>query len=157
MVEDEIKYLRRKPGTLFKNELNVLDKLSQKYSLFIVSNCEKGYIETYLDGCNTRKYFKDYLCIGMTKKEKYENIILMKEKHNIENVIYIGDTNKDYLESKKASAIFIHASYGFGKIEEKVPKIKVKTESIIKGDAKSISIAAASILAKVDLPDPLCP
>ena len=32
---------------------------------------------------------------------------------------------------------------------EKVPKIKAKTESIIKGDAKSISIAAASILAKV--------
>ena len=32
---------------------------------------------------------------------------------------------------------------------EKLPNIKVKTESIIKGDAKSISIAAASILAKV--------
>ena len=32
---------------------------------------------------------------------------------------------------------------------EKLPKAKIKTVSIIKGDSKSISIAAASILAKV--------
>jgi ribonuclease HII len=32
---------------------------------------------------------------------------------------------------------------------EKVPKIKAKAESIIKGDAKEYSIAAASIIAKV--------
>ena len=123
LVEEEIKYLRIKPGQIYPSEIEVLFKLSNKYDLFIVSNCEKGYIETYLDGCNTKKYFKDHLCIGDTKKEKWENILIVKDKYNIENVIYVGDTKKDYIESSKAKVKFIHASYGFGKIDEKVNKI----------------------------------
>ena len=123
LVEGEIKYLRQKPGKIYDKEKEVLSLLSKKYDLFIVSNCESGYIETYLDGCDTRKYFKDFLCIGMTKKEKWQNILIMKEKYDIENVIYIGDTKKDYIESTKAKAKFIHARYGFGKIDEKVPFI----------------------------------
>ena len=120
LVKEEIEYLKIKPGIMFDKEIEVLSSLSKKYNLFIVSNCESGYIETYLDGHNTWKYFKDFLCIGMTKKEKYENIQIIQEKYNIQNVIYVGDTKKDYIESTKAGVKFIHARYGFGKIEEKV-------------------------------------
>lgn len=117
LVEGEINHLKEKPGIIYPHEIEVLELLSKKYDLFIVSNCENGYIETFLDGCNTRKYFKDFLCIGMTKKEKWENILSMKDKYHIENVIYVGDTKKDFIESEKAKVKFIHASYGFGKVE----------------------------------------
>ena len=123
LVKEEIEFLKIKPGIIYPSELEVLSSLSKKYDLFIVSNCEKGYIETYLEGCNTKDYFKDHLCIGDTKKEKWENILIVKGKYNIENVIYVGDTKKDYIESSKAKVKFIHASYGFGVIEEKVNRI----------------------------------
>ena len=41
----------------------------------------------------------------------------------MEKVIYVGDTNKDKIESLKANAMFIHAAYGFGIIENDEYKI----------------------------------
>lgn len=116
-IKEEIKYLSTKPGIIYKKELETVEFLSKKYPLFIVSNCDSGYIENFLYGCNMKKYFLDYLCIGDTKKEKWENILLIKEKYNINKVIYIGDTLKDKTETLKANSLFIHAAYGFGQIE----------------------------------------
>ena len=42
---------------------------------------------------------------------------MLKEKENIKEVIYIGDTKKDRTESLHAGVLFIHAAYGFGKID----------------------------------------
>ena len=117
LVEDEIVFLKTNPGITYQNEDEVLSKLQNDYDLFIVSNCETGYIETYLEGCHKEKYFKDYLCIGMTKKEKFENIRIIMEKHKIKDAIYIGDTLKDYNETSKANIPFIHARYGFGIVD----------------------------------------
>ncbi len=119
---EQIDYLKTHPGFLFKNELEVLLKLKKKYPLFIVSNCNEGYIDNYLN-CIDEKIFTDTLCAGQTKKAKWENILLLKQKYNIKNIIYIGDTLKDYIESKKAGVPFIHAAYGFGKIDDNVFKI----------------------------------
>ena len=40
-----------------------------------------------------------------------------------DNIIYVGDTNGDYLATKKAGGTFIHAAYGFGEIEDETAKI----------------------------------
>ena len=37
------------------------------------------------------------------------------ERNNIQNAIYVGDTQKDYEASKMAGIDFIHAKYGFAK------------------------------------------
>lgn len=115
--KEEIDYLKKKPGKLYSNEIEVLKKLKEKYPLFIISNADCGYIECYLEGCKVSSLFVDHLAAGDTKKEKWENILLMKEKYNLDDVIYIGDTLKDQIESNKAKVKFIHAAYGFGKIE----------------------------------------
>lgn len=128
MVKDEIIYLKDHPGVLYPNEKEVLSKLSSKYPLYIVSNADKGYIENYLNTCGTDIFFKDHVSAGDTSYPKWKNILYMKNKENIQNVIYVGDTYKDYIEATKAEATFIHASYGFGVIDDDVIYIKSLTD-----------------------------
>ena len=122
-LNEEILYLQNNPGKLYPHEEEILKVLSNKFPLFIISNSDKGYIEGYLKAYNFNKYFKGHVCAGDTNLEKWENIVLVKDKYNYKEVIYVGDTKKDFLESQKANVKFIHASYGFGKIDESVLKI----------------------------------
>lgn len=122
-LDYELKYLAIHPGKLYENEEEVLQELSNKYSLYVVSNADKGYIENYLYACNMKKYFKGHICAGDTLKDKWENILILKERENIDDLIYIGDTLKDKIQCDLAKVKFIHASYGFGKISEEVAKI----------------------------------
>ncbi len=129
-LKEEIKYLKDYPGKLYPNEREVLKKLKEKYPLFIVSNSDKGYIENYLSSLKMDEYFLDHLSAGDTNLEKWQNILLIKDKYKIKDYIYVGDTLKDYNETKKANGKFIHCTYGFGKIEEDVPSIKNLDELI---------------------------
>lgn len=111
-------------------------------------------------GCILPKGYKndeinDSKKLSMKKREKlFDEIIKSAIAYDI---LFISAQDVDKLNPKQAS---INGMYEvFSSIKptaqvvlidaEKVPKIKAKTESIINGDAKSISIAAASILAKV--------
>lgn len=118
-IKDQIKFLRNTPGKTYENEDEILELLSKKYPLFVVSNSEKGYVETYLEACKKEKYFLDHVCAGDTGLAKWQNILYLKEKYNIETVVYVGDTQKDFDESSRAGVKFIHANYGFGKINHK--------------------------------------
>lgn len=122
-LNEEIKFLRVHPGKLYEDEEEVLKELSKHYPLFIVSNSDKGYIEDYLNAYDFNKYFKDHVCAGDTDLEKWQNILYIKNRYQLEEIIYVGDTKKDLNESIKAGVKFIHASYGFGEIEEEVLKI----------------------------------
>jgi len=115
-LKDEIEYLKKYPGKLYENEEEVLKRLLKKYPLYIVSNCGSGYIENYFYSLNMKKYFKGKLCVGDTGKNKWENILILKNKEGFDDVIYVGDTLKDKKEAEKACAKFIHANYGFGRI-----------------------------------------
>ncbi len=116
-VHDEIVFLRKHPGKIYEFEKKVLSNLCKKYDLFIVSNADKGYIQNYLYGLKMDKYFIDFIQYGDTNLPKWQNILYMKEKHHIDEIIYVGDTIKDKIECEKANVKFIHARYGFGKIE----------------------------------------
>ncbi len=123
IVRAEITYLKEHPGIIYPNEKEVLGKLKEKYDLYVVSNADVGYIENYLDSCHMNDFFKGHLCAGDTNLAKWQNILYLKEKENIDDVIYVGDTNKDKVESHKAGVKFIHAAYGFGLIEDDPYKI----------------------------------
>ncbi|MCQ2570994.1 MAG: HAD family hydrolase [Candidatus Saccharibacteria bacterium] len=119
----ENEYLRTHDGGAYPELKETLDVLSQKYDLFIVSNCQSGYIEAFLEFNNYGDYFKDIACYGDNLKVKSENIALIVERNGIENAYYIGDVQGDYDSSKAAGVKFIHAAYGFGEIDDVVPKI----------------------------------
>lgn len=117
--EYENEYLAQHGARLYEGLEDTLKELSKKYKLFIVSNCQAGYIETFLKA-NPRleQYFIDFECPGNTGKLKAENIRLVIERNQLANPIYVGDTIGDANSSKKAGVPFIYARYGFGTVEE---------------------------------------
>lgn len=91
--------------------------LTQKYKLFIVSNCQAGYIECFLRNTGLGKYFTDHVCPGDTGNAKAANIRYIIEKHHLASAIYVGDIEADYIATKEAGIPFVHAAYGFGAVE----------------------------------------
>lgn len=128
-LEYENIYLAEHGGELFPQLEEVLKELSEEYSLYIVSNCEKGYIEGFLEYYGFGKYFKDFESHGNTSLPKGQNIRLVAERNELTDVVYIGDIQSDYNASKEAGVGFIHASYGFGTIDEEVLVIKSISEA----------------------------
>ena len=116
--EIEHKYLARYGARLYNKLEDILKELSKKYKLFIVSNCQDGYIETFLDYNNFHKYFDDFECPGKSNLLKAENIKLIIERNNLKHPIYVGDTQTDFDAAKKAGIPFVFAKYGFGNVNE---------------------------------------
>ena len=112
-------YLHKNGAKIYPQLEETLITLSGKYDLSIVSNCQCGYIESFLGYySNLEKYFSDRECYGNTLKEKDENIKSVIMRNNYEKVFYVGDTLGDYNSATKAGAVFIHADYGFGEVPQ---------------------------------------
>lgn len=102
-------------GKLYPDMKETFEALSKKYKLYVVSNCQSGYIETMLRVTGFGPYFLDYACYGDAKLLKAENIKLIIERNGLKNPAYVGDTQGDADATHKAGIPFIHASYGFAK------------------------------------------
>ncbi len=102
---------------LFSDVVETLKSLSEKYRLFIVSNCQCGYIELFMKKAGIEELITDFECFGNTKKSKGENIRLIIERNHLEDVVYVGDTQGDYEATVVAGIPFVFAKYGFGSPE----------------------------------------
>ncbi|MBR0135923.1 MAG: HAD family hydrolase [Clostridia bacterium] len=112
--EEECRRLNRFGGELFPGVEELLPELCEKYPLFIVSNCEDGYIQSFMNYHKTAPYIKDFECIGRTGLHKDGNIRLIAERNGLEKAVYVGDTERDMHAAHAAGFPFIHAAYGFG-------------------------------------------
>lgn len=121
----EYDYLREHGGRLYTGVRETLEALSHRMPLFIVSNCEKGYIELMTDVSGIREYITDWLCFGDTLSEKDTNMRLLMDKHGLKQTAYIGDIRNDALSSKRAGVPFIWAAYGFGNVPEELYSEKI--------------------------------
>lgn len=110
-------YLALHGAPLYPGEEEALAALSKRYPLFVVSNCEKGYIEAYFAGTGMGKYFTDFESAGNTGLTKAENIALVVKSHGLTKPVYVGDTALDYKSAAEAGVPFVHAAYGFGAVE----------------------------------------
>ena len=117
-------YLRRHGGVLYPDIRKTMEKLKVNYHLYIVSNCQAGYIEAFLDYYKFHDLLEDIECYGNNDKPKGENIALLYQRNNLEDAVYVGDIQGDYDASMSAGVRFIHAGYGFGKVEADVPEIQ---------------------------------
>lgn len=120
-VENE--YLRNHGGVLYPKLEQTLSKLKEKYPLYIVSNCQSGYIEAFLEYHKLGQYFEDFECFGNTGKGKADNEKLLAERNHLERVIYVGDIQGDYEATMEAGFEFVYAAYGFGNVEADVKKV----------------------------------
>jgi len=124
----ENEYLKEHGGILFEGLEDTFGKLQKNYDLFIVSNCQAGYIEAFLDHYGFGHYFKDIECYGNNDLPKNENIKKIVERNNLAKAVYVGDIQGDYDATTAAGLPFIHAAYGFGTIVQETAKVNAFAE-----------------------------
>ena len=116
-------YLSKHGATLYPHLVETLHTLSEKYPLYIVSNCQEGYIEAFLSYYKLGGYFQDFICFGANQKQKGDNIALIIKRNGLDHAVYVGDIQADYEAALAGGAKFIHAAYGFGTVDAPVPKL----------------------------------
>ena len=123
-IAEQNALLPKEGGKLYPNIRETLKTLSARFGVYIVSNCECGYIETMLSFARLESFVDGFLCAGMTGKDKGENLRLLMAEHALKNCVYVGDTRMDEAACQKAEIPFIWASYGFGKPDAPAAVIK---------------------------------
>ena len=113
-VENEL--LLAHGGKLYPEIPKVLAALSAHYPLFIVSNCQSGYIEAFLTHHRLGKYFRDHISSGDTGKKKANNILLLRDKHDLQSSLYVGDTRFDEEAARASGCDFCYVTWGFGSV-----------------------------------------
>ncbi len=112
---DDISYPTVRSGIL---------ELSKRFKIYIVSNCQSGYIELTCKKNGIEKFVSDHECYGNTKKGKADNLRLLIGRNKIKAPVYLGDTQGDADACKEAGVKFIWASYGFGSVKECEAKVE---------------------------------
>jgi len=102
---------------IYEGVLTGLEQLSEKYHLFLLSNCEEGGLVNFMRHTKTTSLFIDYMEHGMNMKSKHHNLRLLIEKHGLKSPVYIGDTDSDSKQSELAEVPFVFMSYGFGETD----------------------------------------
>ncbi len=111
---EEVEYLKENGAILYLGMKDTICQLAKEYDLYIVSNCQDGYVPAFLKAHDMEPYFKDIEMSGRTGKEKGYNIKLLMERNGIEKACYVGDTEGDEKAARLAGIPFIWAAYGFG-------------------------------------------
>ena len=123
VYEYEDRYLRETPPTPYEGLPEMIKALYGKIPMFVVSNCQAGYIELFCEKTGLGEYFEDHLCPGDTNMLKADNIKKIVNDYNLKAPIYVGDTIMDEKACNKAGVPFVFASYGFGTAENPVATI----------------------------------
>lgn len=116
-------YLKKWGGELYPQLRSTMEMLKEEYHLYIVSNCQAGYIEAFLEYYQFYDLFEDIECFGNNGFVKGKNIRQIVQRNHLDKAVYVGDIQGDYEATKEAGVPFIHAAYGFGTIDTPVPKI----------------------------------
>lgn len=113
--ELENAYLRRHGAILYPELEETLLALKKEYKLFVVSNCQRGYIESFIEAHRLSACFDDIECWGNNQLPKGENNKLIMKRNHVTKAVYVGDTAGDEESARVAGIPFIFAAYGFGK------------------------------------------
>ena len=120
---EENEYLRTHGAIVYPKVEETFQRLKEKYHLYIVSNCQSGYIEAFLEYYGYGRYIEDIECYGNNGLVKGDNIRKVVERNYLTKAVYVGDIQGDYDASMQAGVEFIHAGYGFGTVDANVPEI----------------------------------
>ncbi len=102
-------------GSLYFGVAEGLKELSSTYPLFIVSNCQRGYIELFLESTQLARVFRDFECWGNTGQSKADNLRNVIRRNNLQAPAFVGDTEGDEQAALACDVPFIYAAYGYGK------------------------------------------
>lgn len=114
--KQEVMDIKASGAMLYPGLEDTLKQLGKKYNLFIVSNCQAGYIEAFYEYHGLASHFKDFECSGNTGMSKGQNIKMLIERNAVDRPVYVGDTQGDYTAAMENHIPFIFAEYGFGEV-----------------------------------------
>ncbi len=114
-LSEECAYIAVHGGQLYPGVEELFKALKPSRGLYIVSNCQDGYIQCFLEYTGFGKYIAGYECSGVTGLSKAENIRLLAGRSGLGSPVYVGDTAMDEESAAGAGVPFIHAAYGFGR------------------------------------------
>lgn len=130
-IEEHIEVEANTRNIMYEGVYETIKSLSKKVPFYIVSNCQSGYIELMLKKTGMTSFIKDFECFGNTGHGKADNLKLLVDRNSIEKPVYIGDTQGDSDECRKAGVPFVWAEYGFGNgVTGFVSSIKTFAETI---------------------------
>lgn len=120
--------LKNEEDICYEGVKETIRAMAEHVNVFIVSNCQSGYIELFLEKTGLQSCVKDIECFGNTGRPKGENIRMLADRNQLKHPVYVGDTQGDCDASKEAGVPFIHAAYGFGTADEKMAEIEQFSE-----------------------------
>lgn len=118
LAREEPALLARYGGTPYPGVVEGLERLSHKYKLFLVSNCDSHTLPVFMNCIGITPYITEGLAFGNTHRPKGDNMLLLKEKYRLQQPIYMGDIEADGLETHRVGLPFVYARYGFGHTED---------------------------------------
>lgn len=117
-ITEDNRIVAEEGGVLYPGVRDGLLALAHDYPLFIVSNCQAGYIEVFLDTNGLRPLFRDFECWGNTGKPKPDNVRSLIARNGLKAPWLVGDTNGDREAALANGAPFVYAAYGFGTCDD---------------------------------------
>ena len=114
----EIPTFYKTPPMVYPGVLEGLRKLQSRYRLAIVSNCQRGYLDAFMDLNGLGDTFDFTLCFEDTGEPKAENLQTAITQLELPVAGFIGDTLSDQRAADSARCPFYFASYGFGAVEK---------------------------------------
>ena len=117
-IEEQVALEKNEEEITYEDVVETIRALAAKVHVFIVSNCQAGYIELVIKKLCLEDYITDFECFGNNGLTKDKNIRLVVERNSLKAPVYVGDTQGDLEACKLAGVPFIWAEYGFGKVEQ---------------------------------------
>ncbi len=114
----EPKLLAQYGGTPYPGVVEGLKLLSQKYPLFLASNCDAHTLPVFMEFLGITPYITEAIAYGNTHLPKGDNMLILKEKYQLEQPLYMGDIDADGRETHRVGLPFVHARYGFGTTDD---------------------------------------
>ena len=118
-VEEHLAIEQNEKDIAYEGVVETIRVLAANLPLFIVSNCQAGYIELVIKKLGIEDYITDFECFGNNGLTKDKNIKLVVERNKLKKTVYVGDTQGDLEACKLAGVPFIWAEYGFGQVEQR--------------------------------------
>lgn len=117
----ELELLRDHGAIVYPGVKEGLAKLAAKYPLFVVSNCDTGYLNVFIKKSGLGEWFRDSECYGNTGQNKGVNIRSVVARNKLQRACYIGDTPGDQMAALQAGMDYYHVTYGFGDPDRECP------------------------------------
>ena len=111
---EDVRLIAEVGGALYPGVEDGLGRLSRRVPLFIVSNCQAGYIETFLRWTGMTERFGDFECWGNTRLSKAGNLQRIIDRNALRSPVLVGDTHGDQSAARECAVPFVHVDYGFG-------------------------------------------